>query len=340
MSTIKQVAIKAGVSPTTVSNVLNGNISKVSPDTKKKVEAILRQENYAPNMGAHILATKNSRIIGVIMFMEPRRDETVLEDPFSSTILGAIEVEIRNHGYFMMLHTTSDEEEVLRLSRTWKLAWLVLLFVPSKISNLINETIGIPVVFVDSYFLDDGLTYHSVRLDDQQGGYEIAKHLLSMGHRNIVFLANDTFVPGTDHSRFLGCQQAFKEQGLTFDTDRFFALSRDRDERKALYAQLVTDGPKYTAFVFSADYYAAEAVTYLQEIGVSIPDQISITGFDDNIFSRLVRPRLTTVHQDVFMKGQLAVTLLTKFIRGESVEEPEVWLPVRVEVRDSVRRLD
>ena len=85
MATIKQIAELAGVSPTTVSNVLNGNKAKVSPLTRRKVETVLKEQNYAPNMAAHILGQNRSRIIGVIMFMEPRRNETVLSDPFSSS---------------------------------------------------------------------------------------------------------------------------------------------------------------------------------------------------------------------------------------------------------------
>ena len=191
MVTIKEIAQKAGVSPTTVSNVLNGNTGKVSSATREKVELILREENYAPNMGAHILAHNNSRIVGVIMFNEPRRDETALEDPFSSTILGSIEVELRKHGYFMMLHTTSDRDEVLRLSRAWKLAGLILLWVPCAIIPVLNKNIHNPVIFVDSYIPEDASDFYSVGLEDERGGYEICRYLISMGHREIVFMAND-----------------------------------------------------------------------------------------------------------------------------------------------------
>jgi len=136
--TIKEIAQIAGVSPTTVSNVIHGNVAKVSPNTKSKVEAVLKEYNYTTNMAAPMLAHKQSRIIGIIMFMEPRRNETVLQDPFTSTILGAIEVELRKHGYYMMLHTTSDEKEVLRLSRAWKLAGLIMIWVPSRTMEILN----------------------------------------------------------------------------------------------------------------------------------------------------------------------------------------------------------
>jgi LacI family transcriptional regulator len=337
MGTIKEIARKAGVSPTTVSNVLHGNTAKVSPDTLARVQAIIREVNYAPNMGAMILARKKSRIIGVIMFMEARRNETVLEDPFSSTIMGAMEAEIRKRGYFMMIHTTSDEDEVVRLAKTWKLAGLVLVWVPSSIASVIRKTIDTPVVFVDSYFERDGQEYHSVGLDDAEGGYVISRYLLSQGHREIAFIANDAMRDGADRARFEGCKRAFLESGGALDEGRYFVASKDPAERREFYRGLASCPLPYSALVFSADYYAAEALTSLRDYGLTIPEDISITGFDDNIFARLVRPRLTTVRQDVYGKGQAAVAMLMKLMHKEPVVEREHRLEVQLIIRESVR---
>jgi len=106
-----------------------------------------------------------------------------------------------------------------------------------------------------------------------------------------------------------------------------------------LYHTLADDSSTYTALVFSADYYAAEAISCLQDYNVDIPGSISVTGFDDNVFSRLVRPRLTTVHQDSGEKGRRAICMLMKLIRNEPLEETNVRLPVRLEIRDSVRKI-
>lgn len=336
MATIKQVADKAGVSPTTVSNVLHGKVSRVSSSTLRHVREILKSENYTPNMGAIMLARNNSRIIGVIMFMEPRRDETVLEDPFSSTIMGAMEAEIRKYGYFMMIHTTSDEAEVVRLAVTWRLGGLVLVWVPATTSRVIKENINRPVVFVDSYFDDDGIGYHNIGLDDEQGGYEIARYLVAKGIRSMVFFANDTVLLGADRARFRGCCRAFFEQGESLPESRYMPISKDSEERRRLYQSVAEDPSSFGALVFSSDYYAAEAMMCLQDEGIRIPQDISITGFDDNIFSRIVRPGLTTVHQDVYGKGQAAISMLMKLINGEPVQVCDVRLPVRLVVRGSV----
>ncbi len=339
MSTIKRIAQQAGVSPTTVANVLHGNNGKVSPSTREKVQAIIAAEKYAPNMGAIILAHSNSRIIGVIMFQEPRRDETVLEDPFSSAILGAMEREIRDNGYFVMLHTTSDEDEVVRLAKAWKLDGLVLVWVPGDICRVISGSIETPLVYIDCYFTDSDRVYYNIGLQDERGGYEVARYLLSRGHKDVVFLANNPLFTGGDPARFDGCRTAFRERGRDLAKDRYLPLPKDRRERESLYRRLVDQASPYTALVFSADYYAAEAVSFYQDADVPVPGRVSVTGFDDNIFARLVRPRLTTVHQDSGEKGRLAIAMLMRLIRGEPVGQADVRLPVHLEIRDSVRRL-
>ncbi|GAB1454908.1 MAG: LacI family DNA-binding transcriptional regulator [Spirochaetia bacterium] len=338
MTTIKHIAQKAGVSPTTVSNVIHGNTARVSPLILEKVRKILLEENYVPNMGAVILARNNSRLIGVILFMEPRSDQTVLEDPFASSILGTLEREIRNQGYFMLLYTTVDKNEVLRLVATWKLDGLIMLWVPGEVATGIKTSISTPVVFVDCYY-DDGNDYHNIGLDDEVGGYEMASYLISKGHTKIAFLANSTESPSVDTARFSGCQRAVSEQGFALTKDSFISVPKSRTERHALYHSLIKDPRPYSALFFSSDYYAADAITYFNEHDISVPEDISVAGFDDNSFSRLIRPRLTTVHQDVFKKGQRAVSMLMSLMRKKAVETKDDKLPVRLVIRDSVMQL-
>lgn len=336
MSTIKHIARRAGVSVTTVSNVLHGKTAKVSPAVRDRVRAILAEENYAPNQGAVMLAGKKSRIIGVILFMEPRSGSTAIEDPFVSTLIGTLESEISRGGYFMMLRSTSDKDEVLKLVATWKLAGLVILCAPSEVSSAIRRSVAAPVVFIDCYFADDGQAYHSIRLDDEGGGFEMTRYLLSAGHERVAFLANSSTAPGVDSARFAGFNRAHRERGFEPDDHRLIVIPRARELRIELYRSLVIEPYPFTALFFSADFYAAEAEDYLSGLGVEIPRRLSIAGFDDNLLSRLSRPRLTTVHQDVEEKGRRAAELLMRLVRKEPEGSLETSLPVRLELRDSV----
>ena len=104
MITIKDMAEIAGVSPTTVANVLHGRTKKMSKETLKKVQDVIDQSHYVSNMGARVLANYGSRIIGVIMNYDRRAENNAMADPFYGTIVGALEKEIREHGYYMMLY--------------------------------------------------------------------------------------------------------------------------------------------------------------------------------------------------------------------------------------------
>lgn len=337
--TIKDIAKKAGVSPTTVANVIHGNYARVSKETRKKVEKYIKQYNYAPNMGAVILAHNCSRIIGVIMFIEPRRDETVFEDPFTSAAFGAIEQEVKDNGYFLMVYTTSDKDEVLRLAKTWKFEGLIIFWVPDKIGPEILDNIEKPVVFIDSHLTCCADNYYNVGLQDEEGGYQICRHLISMGHTNVVFLSNDTFSFGTDEARFKGCQNAFKEENINLSLENRISLPKIRKERFEIYKKLASKDTLHTALVFSADYYAAEASSYLQECGIRVPEDISITGFDNNFFAKLSQPQLTTIHQNSRAKGSVAVKTLIKLIKKKEVKEKNIQLGVELVVRNSVKNL-
>lgn len=361
MATIKHIAKLAGVSATTVANVIHGKTAKVSPAVRERVLAIVEREHYAPNQGAVMLVRSRSRIVGVILFMEPRSGSTAIEDPFVSTVIGTLEAEIRKAGYFMMLRATSDKDEVLKLAATWKLAGLVMLCVPSEVSSAIVRRVSSPVVFVDCYFKDDGQPYYSIRLDDEGGGRDMTSYLLGLGHRRIAFLANAAEFPSVDSARYDGYRRAYAELGLEAPSDGLVIVPKDEAERLALYGRLAAPSPAvvssriespiryenstlagplpYSALFFSADFYAAEAIDYFRQNGIDVPSDISVAGFDDNLLSRISRPRITTVHQDVVDKGSAAADMLLRLIRKEPVSALESRLPVRLELRESTAAL-
>lgn len=336
MSTIKQIAELAGVSPTTVANVIHGKTEKVSVRVRDRIIQILKEENYAPNQGALMLKRSRSHIVGIILFMEPRSSSSSIEDPFVSRIIGTLETEIREAGYFMMLRCTSNKDEVLHFAATWKLAGLVILCMPSEISSAVAKSVASPVVFVDCYFEEPGAKYYSIKLDDEKGGFEMTRYLLDMGHIDIAFLANAADFPSVDSARYDGYRNAFKEAGLAIPRDKLFILSKNEKERLRLYLWFAENPGFCTALFFSADYYAAEAIDCLAQLGLKIPGQLSIAGFDDNLLSRLQNPKITTVHQDVVKKGRLAAKMLFALVKKEIPPQEEIILPIRIVARESV----
>jgi len=336
--TIKGIAELAGVSPTTVSNVLNGREQKMSPETLDRVRTVLADTDYVSNMAGRLLANHGSRIIGVIMLNARRDEKNAIQDPFLSEIIGALEHEIRINGYFMMLYTAASVEESLRMAGAWNVEGLIVLGSNAEDSQKFMSSKEIPLVFIDSYFHDDGYPYVNVGLDDYRGGYLMADYLASLGHRRIAFLADAEVPEGVDYERLEGCKAALAEHDVPFDESDFIHIdSHYKKRHETLSAFVRSRLGEYTALFFASDFYAVDSINLFADEGIRIPTDVSVAGFDDNIYAIQVRPRLTTVHQDVSQKAAHSVQQVLKVIRKEETVPRDVRLPVSLRVRDSVR---
>ena len=341
MITIKDIAYKAGVSPTTVSNVLHGRTEKVSKDTLEHVQKIIEESNYVSNMGARLIANYGSRIIGVIMMYGNRNEKNALQDPFYSEIVGALEREIRDNQYYMMLYTSASVEESLKLALAWNIEGLIVLGAQADDCRKLKENIGIPIVFIDCYFNDKDHLYANVGLQDEEGAYKITNHLFENGHKKIAFLCDNEVPVGVNFFRKEGFQRALREKGIQCTEDDIIYISQFARERYNLLEQFYKSRIKqYTALFFSSDFYAVDAIHFLHDKGMKVPEEISVVGFDDNIYAIQCRPQITTVHQDTSQKAVYAIDLLQRLIQGKEVQQYNIKLPVRVIVRDSVKRLD
>ena len=344
MSTIKKIAKLSGVSATTVSNVLHGRTTKVSPETLEKVQSVLKAEKYAPNLAAQILAHQKSHIIGVIIYHAPRVGETMIEDPFASSILGAFEEKIRLHDYYMMIHITDSATKVEELAKSWNLDGLLILWFSPEGSKRLLDNTKTPIVFIDSYLDENSPRFYNVGLDDFNGGYIATKHLIEMGHTKIGFVTDDTRIDevedkGGFKKRLNGYKAALKDNNIEFKRENIILLSPQKEERFLAYNKMKENGFNFSALFFIADYYAAEATSFFQKHGIKIPYDISIVGYDDVIYSQIVQPQITTIHQNIYEKGCIAAEMLFKLINNEKVANNDIMLPVKLIKRDSVKKM-
>jgi LacI family transcriptional regulator len=337
MITIKQLAKIAGVSPTTVANALHGRGHKMTSETLKKVRQVIREMKYVPNMGGRLLGNHGSRIIGVIISSENRDKTNIIQGSFFSDIIGELENRIRQNGYFMMLYTAANVEESVRMAGAWNIEGLIVMGCHLEECSRFLKSTSIPLVFIDSYFLDDGLPYSCVGLEDKKGGYLMAKHLIDKGHRNICFLATGDPSHGVFYERYCGCKEAMKEGHLSFGIDDLFSLSFTDGSAQKFLQRFLTGRIKYTAFFFAYDFLALCAVSFLQDNGINIPRDISVCGFDGNIFSTLFKPPLTTVRQNIGEKASQTVAMLMQMIKKETPEQRIVRLSVSLHEGESVR---
>ena len=334
MVTLKDIAAEAGVSITTVSNVVHNRKSRVSPELVRKIEKIIQREHYAPSMSARSLANDQSNIIGVITHLTPQNTGSTVGDPFMSSFVDSVEKRIREEGYYLMIRAVQDAAELDSLSRSWRLSGLILTGMFQDDFFRTTSTLGIPYVLIDSYVDDPEAC--CILLEDEKGGYIATKYLLEKGHRTIAFASPSIRPGGVIEKRFIGYRRALEEYEIPFDSSLVFTQEITVEEGKKLGRQLA-GRPDLTGIFASADILAAGIMAGLSERGVSVPEDKSIVGFDDNYLAQLTIPCLTTIHQDAKRKGTLATDLILKQLRHEPVEEKNIVLPVYLVERGSVQ---
>lgn len=336
MATLKDIAKEANVSVTTVSNVIHGNYKRVAPETVEKIKMIIEKNNYVPNMSARSLVNKLSKIIGVINRVVPEKSGSFLSDPFHSVFIEGVEKKLREIGYYLMVRTVYNEDELFSLLRNWNMDGLILtgLFQDEFFEKLMKA--DVPFVLVDSYI--DNHKVLNIGLEDCNGGYLATKHLIEKGHRNIVFASPIIKHNGVVEERYKGYKKALKEANISFNNKNVYQQEINITEGIELGHKL-SKREDITAIFATADILAAGIISGLNEKGKRVPDDYSVVGFDDLYISSLTAPRLTTIHQDVQEKGKIAAESLINVIEGIAIKDNNIILPVKLVERNSVKTL-
>ncbi|MCD7868169.1 MAG: LacI family transcriptional regulator [Clostridiales bacterium] len=338
MVTIKDIADMLGLSTTTVSNVIHGKTSEVSQKTVERVQKLLTEYEYVPNISARNLAQNCSGILGVAIKGRKDKYDNIIADPFFAELIGGIEAETRARGYFMMIYTSDDVNEILHRVSIWNVDGLILVGMLHDDFFRIRSKYKKPVILVDSYAPRDVADYVNIGLDDEGGCYDMTKYLLENGHRRIAFLADN--MEGVDYYRYLGHRRAMEEFGIHPREEDLLVIRPGMLELESNLKEICLRARDYTAFMCCSDYYAVTLMNYLADQGIRIPEELSFTGFDDNMMAKIVRPALTTVRQDVKKKSRLVVKYLAEMIQGKMPEEKNIILPTERVVRDSVKKIE
>ena len=336
MIRIKDIADRAGVSPTTVSNVIHGKTGRVSKATVEKINRILKEMEYVPSISARMLANNSSGLIGVALGFMKKGNASSFEDPFVSAMLGNLEYQIREHGYYMMLVARHEQDDIMQQALDWNFDGMIAMALKEKEIAELSERLGKPLVTIDQY-LPPELGVRSITMDDRGGAYQMSQYLIGKGHKKFLFLSDCDL--GVDHYRWLGVRQAMEEAGIEDFESRHIVIPWNPEQREKAYEEMLPFFKKQTALFFSSDYYALEASNFLQNRGIKVPEEISIAGFDDVTYATLARPKLTTVHQMVDGKARRAVEVLMHLIQDEPVQKDIPPLPTTLVERESVRDL-
>ncbi|WP_258359280.1 LacI family DNA-binding transcriptional regulator [Moorella sulfitireducens] len=329
MVNIKEVAERAGVSPSTVSRALSGRVV-VSPETKEKVLQAVRELNYQPNVLAKGLKEGRTKTIGLII-------PNVRNLVFPAAIKGITDV-AKKHGYTVILCNTDEDIETekahvenLRKRLVDGLIFSTATAASTHILELKEQ--GFPVVLMIRHLENK---VDAVIVDNFKGGYEATKFLIERGYRHIAFI-NGTLGLDLYRQRFAGYKAALAEAGIAYNEDIVIHGTHDwEDGYRAILTILERDQQPDAVFAAS-DPKALGVIKAIKEKGLRVPEDIAVMGYDNLDMSELMDPPLTTMAQPFYEVGQRAAERLIKLIDCKRKPRPLIEkLPAQLLVRVSV----
>lgn len=335
-ATIRDVAAAAGVSAATVSYILNGK-KKVSEETKNAVLDVIKQLEYVPDLNARGLSRKDTRLVGVVVPQTEPGSTLMFRNSFYSEILGSIEFHARQHGYHVLISATDVTQDYLNLIRERNLDGVIIIgtYENEFLSQL--KQLEVPVVLVDSYCKSDW--FHEIRIDDENSSYQAVNYILEAGHRNVALVSGILHENGVMKKRFKGYKEALKEYGIPFRREYVFEGAVDYESGVDIARNIAGSYKDITAVAATADIFAVGLLKGFYEAGIKIPEDISVIGFDDLEISSYLTPGLTTMKQQIYVKGERAIDLLVQNINNPQMPKVQEILPVKLVVRESVKAL-
>jgi DNA-binding LacI/PurR family transcriptional regulator len=327
---LKDVAQRAGVSVSTVSRVLTGS-PLVNEETRVRVQQAIDALDYRPSRVARRLRgdTASARLLGLIV--------PDIQNPFFAELVRGVESEAQRHGYLVFLGNSDEdaakERRYIDLMRAESVDGL-LLPASSDSAQAVAELArqGLPVVCVDRRLPRASLD--TVIADNVHGARIAVDHLLQLGHRRIGFVEGRPEL-STSQERLRGYRQALEEHGVAFDP----ALVREGDSRQAggreMTAELLRLEQPPTALLVGNNLMTLGALETIHVMGLRIPDDVAIVGYDDIPWALAFNPPLTVVRQPAYEIGQRAAELLLQRIADPKRSTSLVMLQPELVVRQS-----
>lgn len=334
---LKMIARAAGVSTATVSNVINGNHHKVSKETVARVQQIIREYDYKPNATARSLASRKSKIIGVVI-PNVSAEDNFFFNPHDAHMLAYLEQYIRSQGYYMMMRSVCMASEILPLFAAWNVDGMICLGTLKSEIEAIVRNATVPTVFIDGYAEDVGAT--GVGIDDYKGGYLAGRYLTGKGHREIAVVSPEVNHASVVRERYQGFRDACEEKGVILTGEDHFASDTRYQSGVTAGQKIAMSGKKFTAVWAMSDVVAFGVMEGLRLCGLSIPGDVSVIGFDNLPECGYSYPKLTTISQNLEKKAEKAGKLLFAMLRGDPTEAVCEKNDVEIVERQSVKDLN
>jgi LacI family transcriptional regulator len=328
VTTIHDVAKRAGVAPITVSRVIN-NAGYISVETRQVVTAAIAELGYVPNVLARSLRSKRTHTLALVI--------TDITNPFFTIIARGVEDTAGEAGYNVIFCNTDEsaekEEKYLQLLLQKQVDGILL--VPANSASKSVEFIleqGTPVVVLDRRVPINGIDV--VRCDSFDGGYQLTRLLIDLGHRHIAVL-NGSIDVSTSQDRLAGYKKAMEDAGLAAN-EQFYYGNFNQERGYEMAKQAISQTPCPTALFAANNLIAIGTLWALQEMGIRVPEDIAVVSFDDLPQNLMAYPFLTAATQPAYEMSKKATELLIDRLNGRApVECQEVILPVKIIIRAS-----
>ncbi|MBM3390009.1 MAG: LacI family transcriptional regulator [Betaproteobacteria bacterium] len=328
-STLAMVAEVAGVSPSTVSRILNGT-ARVSPDKTAAVLSAIDSLEFSPNPVARGLAGGRTASIGVLT-------QTV-SSPFYGEALLGIEAALREESYIPLFVSGHWMESTERMAMDELMLRRVdgVIVLAGRLSDRMLQGYAKQVPMVVLGRSINSSRVRSLSFDNRNGALLATRHLTEMGHQRIAYIVGDT-----DHDdaveRLEGYREGIREAGLQIDPE--LITNGDFTEQGGMLAvnRLLDSGVRFTAIACSNDQAAIGALLALSRRNIRVPDDVSVVGFDDVMPARYSTPPLSSVQLSIYEAGKAAARVMLGLLRGEN--RSEVLPEPRLAIRESTQRL-
>lgn len=329
LPTLEDVARHAGVSTATVSRCLN-TPERVVEDTRKRVLKAVTELGYAPNYGARILAARRSNTIGAII--------PTMENAIFARGLQAFQEELGRQGVTMLVASSSyrqdiEEEQIRTLTARGADGLLLIGHDRTEAAYTYLARRGIP--FLVAWAYDPEAPRLSVGFDNRAAMRALADRVLDLGHRRIAVISAPQAANDRARERVAGVLAAVAARGCDPGTVAVLETSYSIDNGEDAFRRLFVAEPHPTAVLCGNDVLAIGALRKAQDMGLSIPGDVSITGFDDIELARIATPRLTTVHVPHREMGRTAAEILVALINGAPPPE-SLRLETAIVLRDTL----
>ncbi|MDR1506942.1 MAG: LacI family transcriptional regulator [Treponema sp.] len=327
MVSIKDIAKQAGMSPSTVSRVVNGK-KNVNSAKRKEILTLIEKNGYVPNNAARSMVLKRSFTVGIILA------DTF--NMFQRQLFSFIERRLGSFGYnthfFFVKFEENSEEECLAKLKGEKLDGVIMIHEVQN-PSFYESVKKLQLPLITSTFNRAG--FPSIHVNEEDAAYEAVRHLVNLGHRKLKMISSKGLSCGGQRAE--GFFRALEEAGIRRTPEEQTVFVHQYTAEFGMYGmkELLLRDRDFSAVFAATDELAIGAMRILKDEGLRIPEDVSVVGFDDIDISSYFMPRLTTISQPLLEIGERTAQILHKYISGEQEDVMDITLPHKLIIRES-----